>query len=603
MKARIKITALLLTVALLLSTALPAGASEPQFISGTFVNDFGHYYEMIPSADAIDATIVKGSYKDLVFFKQVMPLWGPTDFYVVMIYRGGIETIMQQAKQGKDPEVVEYFYKNADEVEKDGNMTIRINADSRYPVGDYAMSCFPMDGRTGKVYYRMDPFWTELHVVSAPRQAQDFSMYVIMDDGLHEFIDNDVIEVDYPTTYMLFAPEPIPCTDRLTYSLSCTMSGFVTFGTYHNYIVLSPNSNYHALTRINVESGKLRHSFWMSTLDGDERTMLQLTHEKTVLCVGGEDACTVKEKPGQTRVYVSPDWTSSDPSVATVTSWGLVKALKPGKVKITAVAGRFKQSVEYTVQYHQLPEDAPVSTRTATQPRQAVGHCSVCGRDDAINVFEPAIFTDTVWNSWYSKHVDKVYDAGLMKGTGEHTFAPNAPVNRAMAATVLYRIAGEPEVEGACPFKDVPAKKYYTNAVIWASQKGIVEGYPDGTFRPNDNITREQLAAILFRYAKADGIIQDTDADLSGFPDAVNVHKYARQAMGWAVGEGLINGVGSGGKSWLQPANNATRAQFATIISRYMSTVDPLTPAMPDPENPIPTPTDPDMPVPVDQDP
>ena len=102
----------LLTVALLLSTALPAGASEPQFISGTFVNDFGHYYEMIPSADAIDATIVKGSYKDLVFFRQVMPLWGPTDFYVVMIYRGGIETIMQQAKQGKDPEVVEYFYKN-----------------------------------------------------------------------------------------------------------------------------------------------------------------------------------------------------------------------------------------------------------------------------------------------------------------------------------------------------------------------------------------------------------------------------------------------------------------------------------------------------------
>ena len=116
------------------------------------------------------------------------------------------------------------------------------------------------------------------------------------------------------------------------------MSGYVTFGTYHNYIVLSPNSNYHALTRINVESGKLRHSFWMSTLDGDERTMLQLTHEKTVLCVGGEDACTVKEKPGQTRVYVSPDWTSSDPSVATVTSWGLVKALKPDRPWGTAAS-------------------------------------------------------------------------------------------------------------------------------------------------------------------------------------------------------------------------------------------------------------------------
>ena len=251
---------------------------------------------------------------------------------------------------------------------------------------------------------------------------------------------------------------------------------------------------------------------------------------------------------------------------------------------------------------HQLGDDAVRIEPTATQPGSLTGECSVCKQKNASNEIPP-IFTDTVATSWYAPHVDKVYDLKLMNGTGEHTFAPNANVTRAMAATVLYRIAGEPEVEGDSPFKDVPEKKYYTNAVIWAAQNGVVAGFPDGTFRPDDNITREQLAALLYRCASAEGKIRELDANLDSFPDAETVHSCAKDAMLWAVGEGLINGDGSGGKSYLQPANDATRAQFATIISRYMSTVDPLTPAMPDPENPIPTPTDPDMPIPVDPDP
>ena len=222
--------------------------------------------------------------------------------------------------------------------------------------------------------------------------------------------------------------------------------------------------------------------------------------------------------------------------------------------------------------------------RTATQPKQAVGHCSICGKDDAVNIYEPAIFTDTKATAWYAEHVDNVFDLGLMNGTSEHTFAPNANVNRAMAATVLYRIAGEPEIEGESPFNDVPAGKYFTNAVIWAEQNGIVNGYPDGTFRPDVSITREQLAAILYRYAGSEGKATAEAAVLDEFPDAYKVHSYAQDAMGWAVGAELINGVGSDGKSYLQPANNASRAQFATIISRYMTTVYPLTPEEQEPQ-------------------
>ena len=142
----------------------------------------------------------------------------------------------------------------------------------------------------------------------------------------------------------------------------------------------------------------------------------------------------------------------------------------------------------------------------------------------------------------------------------------------------------------------MPEGKYYTNAVIWAAQNEIVKGYPDGTFRPDTNITREQLAAILYRCAITSDHELAEVLDLSGFPDAADVHSYAKYSMGWAVGAGLINGVGSGGKSYLQPANNATRAQFATISSRYLTALEEneAHPEDPGPQLPDePTPMDP----------
>ena len=324
-------------------------------------------------------------------------------------------------------------------------------------------------------------------------------------------------------------------------------------------------------TKINIECDWYKATF--SVIFG-EMVDFRLAAGKTDLCVGATDQITTSlYKPGDPIYYA---WETSDPSVATVKD-GLVTTLKPGKVIISATAYSNTHSVRYTVNYHKLPEDTPVTGPTATQPKQAVGRCSVCGKDDAVNIFEPAIFTDTSAKSWYAKHVDKVYDLGLMNGVGEHTFAPNANVTRAMAATVLYRIAGKPKVEGESSFTDVVPGKYYSKAVIWAQAQDIVTGYPDGTFRPDENITREQLAAILYRYAKATGSDVSSGTDLGAFPDAEKVHSYAKKALGWAVGEKLITGVGVDGTTFLQPTDNATRAQFATIISRYLAAIKPET--------------------------
>ncbi len=599
MKNRMRIVSIILVFSLLFAAPLPVKASE--YVYGVH-ESLKNAFEFFPEASVNDATVINGGYKDLSFFSDTQPPQANTDIYCIAIYRGSTEKIIQQAEQGKDPELIDTFAVSGAEFTKNYNTTIRWKADSRYPVGDYALACFLLDGTTGNIYNRFPVYWTDLHVVDRSRSAGDFSMWVFYSDGWHEICENDVVYLSYPTNYLLFSPEPVPCTEQLNYSLSCTLPNKVKFGKYRNYITIEPSVG-NIMTKVTVTAGKLKHTFWLQSEGNDERNTLKLTCDKSVLCVGDDDRCVVKQKDGTISQYtVAPDWSSSDPSIATVSSSGHVRALKPGKVTITAVAGRFKQSVTYTVNYHKLPEGTSVTGPTATQPKQAVGHCSVCGKDDAVNIYEPAIFTDTKASAWYAKHVDKVYDLGLMNGVGEHTFAPNANVTRAMAATVLYRIAGKPKVEGASTFTDVAPGKYYSKAVVWAQETGVVNGYPDGTFRPDENITREQLAAILCRYAAVCGIGTSAGADLLAFPDGNEVHNYAKKALAWAVGEKLITGVGVDGKTFLQPTSNATRAQFATIISRYLSTIQPA-PEEPDPETQDPENPDPDNPIPVDPDP
>ena len=157
-----------------------------------------------------------------------------------------------------------------------------------------------------------------------------------------------------------------------------------------------------------------------------------------------------------------------------------------------------------------------------------------------------------------------------MDGVGEGQFAPNATTNRAMVVTILYRLAGEPAVAGDVGFTDVVAGQWYTDAVAWAAQKGIVNGISETEFAPSGDLTREQLATILYRYAESAGYDVSAQADLSGFPDAGDIQSYATQALSWAVAEGLLQGFED---DTLQPQSTATRAQIAAILMRFCQAV------------------------------
>ena len=176
-------------------------------------------------------------------------------------------------------------------------------------------------------------------------------------------------------------------------------------------------------------------------------------------------------------------------------------------------------------------------------------------------------FADVSGSDWFYNDVRYVYGKGIMDGTGADRFSPNAPLTRAMIVTILYRMAGSPSVSGSSDFTDVAAGKWFAKAVAWAAANGIVNGYGSGLFGPNDPVTREQLAAILYRYAVYGGMTAVTlEENLGSFADTAQLSAYAIQAMNWAVGQGLINGSGSN----LVPKAQATRAQVAAIIHRYL---------------------------------
>ncbi len=178
-------------------------------------------------------------------------------------------------------------------------------------------------------------------------------------------------------------------------------------------------------------------------------------------------------------------------------------------------------------------------------------------------------FSDVKTFDWFYNDVKYVCEKGLMKGTSSNTFSPKATTSRGMIVTILYRMAGEPAVTGACSFKDVTAGSYYEKPVIWAVENEVVGGYSASTFDPDGAITREQLAAILYRYAKFCGYDVTASAEIDMFSDAGTVSSYALTAMKWASAEGLINGSGSK----LDPQGSATRAQVAAILMRFCEDV------------------------------
>lgn len=186
-----------------------------------------------------------------------------------------------------------------------------------------------------------------------------------------------------------------------------------------------------------------------------------------------------------------------------------------------------------------------------------------CPKDETCPIHP---FTDTSTTAWYHDGIHYCLDNGLMVGTGEGKFSPNSNTSRGMVVSILYRLSGSPAA-AAANYSDVAAGSYYAGAVSWATAKGYAVGYGNGSFGPNDPITREQLAAILYRYA---GSPSTAGMVLSEFTDAGNISAFATDAMRWAVGNGLIEGKGN---QLLDPRGLATRAQTAAIIMRFCETI------------------------------
>ena len=199
----------------------------------------------------------------------------------------------------------------------------------------------------------------------------------------------------------------------------------------------------------------------------------------------------------------------------------------------------------------------PASRVTVTAVFQEAGHGATC---------PSAIFTDVDTAAWYHEAIDYVVANGLMGGVAADRFSPNSTTTRAQIVTILWRLEGEPAVDYLLPFEDVAEGSWYTEAVRWAASNGIVTGTTPTTFRPDQSITREQMAAILYRYASHKGYDTAARGDLSGFTDLGQVNGYAVEAMAWANGTGIISGTTP---TTLSPQGNAIRAQAAAMLMRF----------------------------------
>lgn len=175
-------------------------------------------------------------------------------------------------------------------------------------------------------------------------------------------------------------------------------------------------------------------------------------------------------------------------------------------------------------------------------------------------------FTDVDRSRYYHEGVDYVVSKGYMIGISDTRFAPETKTDRAMLVTILYRMAGSPQVSGTMPFTDVKTGRYFYDAILWASQNGIAKGMTEHIFAPNLAVTREQMVTFLYRYAKFQGVDTTNQGSLDGFVDAGNVSPFAQEAMTWAVATELILGMGN---QQLEPKTSSSRGQIATVVERF----------------------------------
>ena len=250
----------------------------------------------------------------------------------------------------------------------------------------------------------------------------------------------------------------------------------------------------------------------------------------------------------------------------------IVRTSGSGKVKPTLTTSDLGTNVTFT-----FTPSAGVSVRDVKVNGKSVGavgtytyrSLQIYSRIDVTFSDSKLPFTDVRTSDWFYEDVAFVYSEGIFSGTSAVTFSPNASMTRAMLVTVLYRLEGEPAVNGRSGFVDVTRNSYYEDAVTWAADNDIVNGTGNLTFSPNANVTREQMAAILYRYAQYKRYHISASASLTGFSDATSVSTYAKTPLSWAVAEGLVKGT----DGRLLPKGSATRAQVAAILHRFVENI------------------------------
>lgn len=324
-----------------------------------------------------------------------------------------------------------------------------------------------------------------------------------------------------------------------------------------------------------------------ATMSGSPRTITVKSSTGTFnVSVNGETK-TADANTGVTFTYTRPSSGgpgSSGGSISTPTTYavnvnaatnGAVAADKKTASKGTTVTVTASPSKGYVVDAVKVVDkdgkDVAVTGKDGkyvfTMPASAVTVTGAFKAETPAPVALP--FTDVKSGNWFYDAVKYAYAQGLMTGTSATTFAPNGTMNRAMIVTVLYRLEKSPAVTGASKFTDVPAGQWYSDAVAWAAANKIVNGYDETTFGPMNAVTREQMAAILFRYEQVKGLENVTlEENLNRFPDQNKISAYAIPALQWAVGQKIINGNADG---TLDPTGTATRAQVAQIFTNLLN--------------------------------
>ena len=271
------------------------------------------------------------------------------------------------------------------------------------------------------------------------------------------------------------------------------------------------------------------------------------------------------EDSGVYKYYVNEDGATEVPA-AILLSWSTGSGTPEDIAKTAYISGSLRFA--YGITEQQYADQSAQGKRLASNIATITVVRAAKAEDPWVNPFR-----DVTESDWFYDDVRFANQNGLFNGVEKDLFAPEEPMTRGMLVTVLWRLDGETAPKTATTFTDVDANAYYADAVAWAAESGVVNGIGGGRFDPEGNVTREQIAAILFRYASLKGVDTAARANLTAFPDAEKTSAYARDALSWAVAAELVKGTKEGSTIYLDPQGSATRAQVAAILSRYAQNI------------------------------